>query len=358
MKRLYSILLAFCFAISASAETVFTFSSSEDLSQTKDGVSISFAKGSGTDAPQYKVSWNEEFLPSDMRLYLGNTITISSTTNLTNIQMVFAKSCASNKEYAGLSASSGTLTSGGIAESYSDWKVDSWKGNATSVVFTLTGKGQRQIQRIVIDGEPIVISPDEPDPLPTEADLQTDYTYAEPTTVYPKDTTIIGNAEYAFIDNNILIYCNEGSILKEDLLDEDDPHPAYFNCHANHSITFTATENIKGIEIDGFVRKAFNATCDPETATIEYLTDSDYDMEGWPALVIRNINAKSVTLTCPKQLRCYAVRLFFQENPDPLYTGIGSMPDSEISIQKILREGRLLIIRGEKIYSAQGMEEK
>ena len=92
MKKVFSILIAMCFAASIMAETVFTFTSDADLKQMKDDISVVIAQGTGSTAPTYKVSWNEEILPSDMRLYLGNTITISSDEELTNIQMVFAKS--------------------------------------------------------------------------------------------------------------------------------------------------------------------------------------------------------------------------------------------------------------------------
>lgn len=310
MKNICTFLAAVCFALSAMAETEFTFTSAADMNQTKDGYTISLAQGSNTQkAPVFQNPYyNSEYHP-EMRMYLGNTITVSGE-NLTNIQMVFAKSGASNKEYTGLSASVGDLVSGGTSTDATDWKVDSWTGNATSVVFSLTGKGQRQIQRIVIDGEPIVIIPDEPDPLPTRDDLDGDFVYSEPTAIFPKDTTVL-KAEYAFIDNNILVHCDMGSIVKG-----TDTTSAYFNCNANYQITFTATQPIKGIAIDGFVRKDFDASCDH--GEIQYLTDEDKDMEGWPALVIMDINATSVTLSCPKQIRCYELRVYFQENPDPI----------------------------------------
>lgn len=351
MKKVLGLIIGILFAVSGMAETVFTFSSAADMNQSKDGVTIAIAKGSGSTAPDYKVSYNTDYLPSDMRLYLGNTITVSSDVALTNIQMVFAKSCASNKDYAGLSASTGTLTSGGTSESYSDWKIDSWTGNATQVVFTLTGKGQRQIERIVIDGAPVVIDTVVPEPLPTEADLLADYTYEEPTSVAPKDTTIL-KKEYAFIDNNILVYCSQGSIVKA-----TDTTDAYFNCNAGYALTFTATQPIKGIEIDGFVRKAFNATCDH--GTIQYLTNVDYDMEGWPAMVLLDVNSKNVTLSCPKQLRCYGVRVYFQENPEPLFPREGiENTATDVKPVKLLKDGQFYIIQNGRTYTASGTEVK
>ncbi len=295
----------FFFAFGAKSETVFEFSSAADMSQTKNGISVLLAKGSGQTAPDYKISTYNNETHEDMRLYLGNTITLSSDQSLTNIQMVFARSNASNKEYAGLEVSSGVLVSGGVAEDNMDWKVDSWTGEATQVVFTLTGKGQRQIQKIVIDGEPVVIEPTVPSPLPTEADLEPDYTYAEPAIVSVPDTTV-EKKEYAFIDHNILVHCDMGSIIKA-----TDTTEAYFNCNAGYTITFTAVRPIRSLAIDGYVRKNFSATSD--AGELWYMTNEDIELEGWPVLTITDLNATSVTLSCPKQIRCYSVRLFFEE---------------------------------------------
>jgi hypothetical protein len=289
-----------------------------------------------------------------MRLYSGNTVTVTGD-KLTDIQMVFAKSGASNKQYTGLSASVGELVSGGESESATDWKVDHWTGDATSVVFTLTGKGQRQLQQILIDGEPIEIKPEE-EILPTEEDLDPAYSYAETTDVSPKDTTII-KKEYAFIDHNILVHCSLGSILKaeEDSNpddEEDDSHPAYFNCNADYQLTFTATQPIKGVAIDGFVRKKFEATCDH--GTIQFLTDPDADMEGYPALVLLDVNSTSVTLNCPKQLRCYGVHVYFTENPEPLFSGIDNVQSDKVQCTKVIENGVLyLMYKGTK-YNALG----
>ena len=346
MKKLLGILTVFCVAASAWSETVFTFSAAADMSQTKEGVSLSIAKGSGQNEP--KATTDYETSQFEMRLYIGNTITVSGT-ELTDIQLVCAKSSASNKQYAGLSASTGALVSGGEAADKNDWKVDHWTGSAQEVVFSLIGTGQRRIQKVVVNGGEVVIEPVETE-LPTAEDLDANYIYAEPTAVQVPDTQFFKN-EYAFISINILVYCGQGSIIKA-----TDTTEAYFNCNANYTLTFTATESIKGIEIDGFVRKAFSATCDH--GEIEYLTDTDYDMEGSPAMVIRNIDATSVTISCSKQLRCYGVRVYFQENPNRLNpeTGIEGIQPSAVRSQKILRDGALYIIQNERTYTATGVE--
>ena len=326
MKKMF-LLAALCCTISALAETEFTFSTDADMNQTKDGISLVIAVGTSQNTPTVTSDY-ETKLP-EMRLYAGNTITLSGT-KLTNIQLVCAKSSASNKAYTGLSANEGTLKSGGEAADKNDWKVDSWTGNASKVIFTLTGSGQR---RILIDGEPIVITPIE-DKLPTEADLQTEYSYSEPTVVLPKDTTI-WKKEYAFITNNILVHCDMGSIEKEYIdpnadEEKDDSHPAFFNCNANYTITFTASQDIKGIEISGYVRKAFNATCD--NGHITFMTYPDMDQ----------------------------LKVYFKENPDPIDMGTGEekVESGELRVksQKVLRDGQLLIQRDGKTFTPAGIE--
>ena len=341
MKKFLASIIAVCFALCSWAETEFTFTSASDMNQTKDGITVTIAKGSGSNAPVFQNPYyNSEYHP-EMRLYLGNTITVSSEEKLTNIQMVFAKSGASNKEYTGLEASIGSLVSGGVSESATDWKVDSWTGETTSVAFTLTGKGQRQIQKIVVNGEQIVIDSTE-NVLPTVEDLDPDYTYAEPTVVLPKDTTIL-KQEYAFISNNILVHCSQGSILKA-----TDTTEAYFNCNAGYTLVFTATKQIKSIEIDGFIRKAFSATCEPGVLTSK--SDPDNDVEGDKVVTIRDINADSVTLFCEKQVRCTRVRIYFEETQ-----GIEDIQPSS-GAQKIFKDGQLFIRRDEKTYTVTGFE--
>lgn len=362
MKKMF-LLAALCCTISMLAETSFVYNAdSHELEQTKDGIKVTIAKGSGSVEPLWKASWNEEYNPSDMRLYLGNTITVTSDAAMTSIKMVFAKSAASSSDYAGLSASVGDLVSGGTATSYSDWKVDSWTGSAKSVTFTLTGKGQRRIYSLVVNGEALMPEVPEEKPLPTEADLVSGYDYPEPTIVGSPDTTIL-KKEYAFITNNILVHCDMGSIEKEYIdpdADEenDDSHPAYFNCNANYTITFTAAQNIKGIAISGYVRKAFNATCDH--GHITFMTDPDMEMEAWPAIVITDVNDKSVTLSCPKQFRCYQLKVYFKENPDPIDMGtdVEKVESGELRVksQKILRNGQLFILRDGKTFTPAGIQ--
>ena len=346
MQKLFTLILTVCITLCAWSETVFTFTSAADMNQTQGGYTVVIAQGTGSNAPNATVDYQTQ--EPEMRLYTGNTITVSSDIAMTNIQMVFAKSSATNKQYTGLSADTGELVSGGVSEDKNDWKVDRWTGNATSVVFTLTNTGQRRIQKLVVDGESVTIDTTAY-ALPTVEDLEAGYSYAEPTEVLPKDT-VIWKEKYAFIGNNILVHCDQGSIVKA-----TDTTFAYFNCNAGYTLTFTATQAIKGIEIDGFVRKAFDASCDH--GTIQYLTDPDQDMEGWPAMVLLDVDAERVTLSCPKQLRCYGVRVYFQENPDPLFENIEqTKPAAQAT--KMLKNGQLYIIQNGRTFTATGTEVK
>lgn len=345
MKKIFSFVTTIFFALCVFAETEFTFTSAADLNQTKDGITVLMAQGgNASNGPEFKNPFYLEEYHPEMRLYAKNTITVSGS-NLTNIQLVFAKSNASGKEYAGLSASVGTLTSGGTSADATDWKVDKWTGNATNITFTLGDKGQRQIQRIVIDGAPIVIIPEE-EQLPTEADLNDTYIYAEPTAVSPKDTTVL-KKEYAFIDNNILVHCTQGSILKENKT-EGSEYPAYFNVNENQQLTFTATQAIQKIEIDGYLRKAFTATCDKGNMSTK--ASEDFEVELDNAVVITGIKANSVTLTCAKQLRCFEVRVYFKEGE----TGLDNVQGDNGQWTKVMKDGILYLMYAGRMYDVRG----
>lgn len=307
MRKIFTFLMI-CAAMCMSAATTFDFSDSVDP-QTADGFTVTLAKGGGQTAPAATTNYQTQ--EPEIRLYLGNTITVSGTTEMTSIQIVFAKTSASKGDYTDLSASIGTLVSGGTSTGTTDLKVDSWTGNATEVVFTLIAPGkQRQIKQLVINGDSVDIIDPEEQPLPTEDDLDWGYEYFEPETVNVPDTQIF-HKEYAFIDGNILVHCDSGSIVKASYTED-----AYFGVMEHQKITFTATQYIKGIAINGNVRKNFSASSD--RGFISYLTDEDMEMAGDPVLVVRDINALSVTITCDKNLSCYGVSVYFEENPEPL----------------------------------------
>ena len=154
MKKTFFVIAGLCLSLGMTAETVFTFTT-DAMNQTQDGITVSIAKGSGSEAP--KATTDYETGKPEMRLYAGNTITVSASANFQDIQLVCAKSSASNKAYAGLSASVGDLDYGGDAANKNDWKIDHWTGDANYVVFRLTGSGQRRIQQLV--GHALYVGP-------------------------------------------------------------------------------------------------------------------------------------------------------------------------------------------------------
>ena len=299
--KILTFLTTIVFALSASA-TTFNFTSEASASQTADGYKVVLDKGSGNNPPAYYTN--------GMRLYAKNTITVSGG-EMTKISLTFAKQ--GTKEYAGLSASTGNITSGGVSTSDSDLKIDVWTGSSNTVTFTLGDSGQRLIKEIVINGDatgggdnPGTPDPSEPD---TPSGLDPDFVYPEPTTVLVPPTTVQGDA-YSFIYNNIEVACTKGAVTD-----------SYFSAHAGFDMTFTATRPIKGIVINGFVKKGFEATS--TSGKISYLTP-DEDTTADPVVVLTDVNANTVTISCVKQLRCYNVEVYFDENPEATVSGDGS----------------------------------
>ncbi|MBQ0034586.1 MAG: hypothetical protein KBS77_04755 [Bacteroidales bacterium] len=296
MKHFSAFLFCLLFAFSAWAQT-FTFSSAD--SQTIDGVTVSFSKGSGNNDPAY--------FANGLRLYASNTITVSGT-GLTNISIVFAKQ--GSKAYASLSATPGNLVSGGESTSADDEKTDVWTGNASSVTFTLGASGQRLIKSItvgegspVLPGDTTVVIPGDTIVTPPveEPTLDPSYVYAEPTRVVaPVDS--FNNRAYSFIANNIKVDVSKGAIVN-----------GYFGCNAGSTVTFTATRPFKGLAAHAFLKKDFEATASAGTL---YTVEASDTVTADPAIVILDINATSLTLSCTKQVRFYAVDFYFEANPD------------------------------------------
>lgn len=303
MKRIFTLFAVAAMTALTSMAATFNFTSEADVNQTIDGITVTIAKGSGNNAPA--------FYDPSLRLYASNTITVSGA-DIKSVSLTFSKQ--GQKDYATLSADCGSLVSGGVSTSNLDLVTDTWSGSTSSVTFTL-GAGQRIINRIVVNGdgsedEPSVPgtpgTPDTPDTPDTPGTLDPDYTYAEPTIITAPSTTVQGDA-YTFISNNIQVSSTKGALSD-----------SYFSAHAGFAITFTATKDIKGIAINGMVKKGFTATADH--GKINYLTP-DEDTDANPVVVITDIDSKSVTISCDKQLRCYSVSVYFNENPDATIGG-------------------------------------
>lgn len=329
MRKLFTLLVGLVAAYGVSFATTFTFDSEGSVSQTIDGYSVAIEKGAGNNAPAY-------YPANGLRLYASNTITVSGA-NISKISIAFSKQ--GQKEYATLSASTGSLASGGTSTSDTDVKVDTWTGNATSVTFTLGTAGQRLIKELVINGDANGgETPSNPGGSSSDDELDPNYKYAEPTIVAVPSTTVQG-AAYSFVSNNIKVSATKGAITAD-----------YFSAHADYAMTFTATKIIKGIVINGFVKKAFEASVD--NGKISYLSPSE-DTEANPVVVITDVNSTSVTINCVKQLRCYNVEVYFEENPETTLGGggSGSQEDLEFDSGEAVYESAYVEMIGEENYS-------
>lgn len=297
MKKFFTFLAAAVVSFGAMA-TTFTFTSDGSVSQSADGITVRIEKGSGNNAPAH---YN-----NGLRLYASNTITVSGA-SLSNISLTFSKQ--GSKDYATLSASTGSLVSGGVSTGDTDLVTDTWTGSGSSVTFTLGSSGQRLINSIIVneDGsETPPSNPDTPDTPSTPDGLDPDFVYPDPSVIGKPSITVQGDA-YKFIQGNIEVSCTKGACSD-----------TYFSAHAGFDLTFTATKPIKGLVINGFVKKDFTATANH--GSISYLTP-DKDTDADPVLVLTDVNSTSVTISCVKQLRCYSVEVYFAENPDATVSG-------------------------------------
>ena len=131
MKKFFSLLAAILFTASIMAVD-FTLTSADEV--TKDGVTVTFAKGSGSNAPAWYTA--------GLRLYAKNTVTISSESAITAITFNWEKQ--GQKAFATASASVGSYTHPSAAGQ------GVWTGSANSVTFTLGESGQLQLNTFTV----------------------------------------------------------------------------------------------------------------------------------------------------------------------------------------------------------------
>ena len=116
--------------VSEADAASFTLSSADSV--TVEGITVSFAKGSGSNAP----AWYS----AGLRLYGGNTVTVSSSNNITSITFNWEKQ--GSKAFATCTANVGSYTHP------STTGAGTWTGSATSIVFTLGSSGQLQLNTL------------------------------------------------------------------------------------------------------------------------------------------------------------------------------------------------------------------
>ena len=323
-KFRFLIFLAASLCLNANAAT-FIYNADGTQSQTVDGITVKLEKGGNTsNAPAYS-SYN------GMKMYANNTITIDAAQAFKNVQLVFSKN--ENKDYLTMTASVGELVSGGTSTALGDKKIDVWNGETNHLVFTMGTKGQRIIFQIVVDGDPIYINPQSDVVAIDTAEWDPDFAwYSEPTAVITPDTNFF-KKEYIFVSSNIRVHCTQGSILSNDTA-------YYFNCNAGQTISFEAAKPIKGLVINGAVRKLFQATSDQ--GSMAYISPDAFYQEDYQecesAVIITDIDARKVTISCEKQLRCYSadegktnytIYLYNQASPDFPYLTLDLYPAAQ-----------------------------
>ena len=120
------------------------FASNSDV--TSNGVTISCKKGTGSSAP----AWNDN--AGELRLYLGNTITATSESNIAKIEYYFHKQGSKAWQSVSMTSTEGTYTDCEASTSVNDSKVATWTGSSKSIVLALgtVSGGQRVLEKVVI----------------------------------------------------------------------------------------------------------------------------------------------------------------------------------------------------------------
>ena len=141
IKKLHlkSLLLIAALLVGSSSAWATDFTLSSANSVTKDGITISFAKGDGSTAP----TWYD----AGLRFYASNTITISvASGNIAAVSFNWEKQ--GSKAFASVTADPGTY-SHPAAAGYGTWKGSSG-GSTESVTFTLGSSGQLQLNTLSV----------------------------------------------------------------------------------------------------------------------------------------------------------------------------------------------------------------
>ena len=133
--------------------------------------------------------------------------------------------------------------------------------------------------------------------------LDPNYVYTEPTVV--TNCVEIGSnlTNYSFICNNVQVNVTKGARYAD-----------YFGVNAGESVTFTTTQPMKAIVVNGFIKKDFDATA--SVGEIVYADASEAEVTAEQVLAVTNINATTLTINCVKQLRCYSVSIYFSSIPE------------------------------------------
>lgn len=234
----------------------------------------------------------------------SSTLTLKGAKNVTKIVVTCSSNVADKNSIAlkvGGKAFGETVT---IAKETNVEKT--FIGSASGVITLDITRVDKSvyISKIVVTADEVGTGGDTPGTGGDEggSDLDPNYTYAEPTIITP--TVESGsNAAYSFVQNNIRVDVSTGAQYED-----------YFGCNAGNTITFTATKNIKAVVVNGYIKKDFEATA--SSGNILYADASDDYVESDPVLAVLDVDSKTLTIECAKQMRCYSVKFYFEANPE------------------------------------------
>ena len=157
------------------------------------------------------------------------------------------------------------------------------------------------IKKVVVTCNELTISGDDNND-ELGKDLDPNYVYSDVVKVTAPDDKFY-NQPCTFIQNNIEVKCTKSTHMD-----------GYFSCAAGESMSITATQPFVAIAINGTVKKGFAATSD--AGTIYFAYNDEVEITQNPVLFINDINAKSVTITCEKQIQNKDITIYFKEAPE------------------------------------------
>lgn len=281
MKKTITLFIAALLTLSAAATTTYDFSSTVPAPWSSSVEPI------GQEPTGRGVQWSKT----------DGTLTLAGCTNVTSVTVKASTNAADSYT---ITVKVGSATLGSAITVGKETKDCVFSGSALSgdIVVSFTKKSGAKsfyIKQIVVDGD-----------VPAEADpterLDPAYVYpADPIIIEPHDS--LGKIGFDTVITNILIQCNNAAYYKTDL-----------RVLANGVITFTATQAIKAIMIDGCVKQNFQAST--TAGDITYVDASEDAVTAEPVLIIKNIDANTVSITCEKQIQMQKIYIYFDENPD------------------------------------------
>lgn len=281
MKKTITLFIAALLTLSAAATTTYDFSSTVPAPWSSSVEPI------GQEPTGRGVQWSKT----------DGTLTLAGCTNITSVTVKASTNAADSYT---ITVKVGSATLGSAITVGKETKDCVFSGSALSgdIVVSFTknsGAKSFYIKQIVVDGD-----------VPAEADpterLDPAYVYpADPIIIEPHDS--LGKIGFDTVITNILIQCNNAAYYKTDL-----------RVLANGVITFTATQAIKAIMIDGCVKQNFQAST--TAGDITYVDASEDAVTAEPVLIIKNIDANTVSITCEKQIQMQKIYIYFDENPD------------------------------------------